>query len=134
MRVGFIGLGLMGSGMTNNLQKAGHQLVLHDLRREAAEAAAGRVLAYPWMRHASPVRAASGEGGLARESGFCYPESALPGVASRRSSDRSGAGQEPWSRSIEAVRAKRPLPETTVTRLFALWSFDLHRTWSPTVP
>ena len=23
MRVGFIGLGLMGSGMTNNLQKAG---------------------------------------------------------------------------------------------------------------
>ena len=37
MRVGFIGLGLMGSGMTNNLQKAGHQLVLHDLRREPAE-------------------------------------------------------------------------------------------------
>src|ERR1700759_827566 len=37
MKVGFIGLGLMGSGMTNNLQKAGHQLVLHDLRREAAE-------------------------------------------------------------------------------------------------
>ena len=37
MRVGFIGLGLMGSGMTNNLQKAGHQLVLHDLRRQAAE-------------------------------------------------------------------------------------------------
>ncbi|HTE82592.1 MAG TPA: NAD(P)-dependent oxidoreductase, partial [Reyranella sp.] len=37
MRVGFIGLGLMGSGMTNNLQKGGHQLVLHDLRREAAE-------------------------------------------------------------------------------------------------
>ena len=37
MKVGFIGLGLMGSGMTNNLQKAGHQLVLHDLRREPAE-------------------------------------------------------------------------------------------------
>src|SRR5260370_39429845 len=37
MKVGFIGLGLMGSGMTNKLQKAGHQLVLHDLRRQAAE-------------------------------------------------------------------------------------------------
>jgi len=37
MRVGFIGLGLMGSGMTNNLQKGGYQLVVHDLRREAAE-------------------------------------------------------------------------------------------------
>jgi 3-hydroxyisobutyrate dehydrogenase-like beta-hydroxyacid dehydrogenase len=37
MRVGFIGLGLMGSGMTNNLQKNGHQLVVHDMRRQAAE-------------------------------------------------------------------------------------------------
>ena len=37
MRVGFIGLGLMGSGMTANLQKAGHKLVLHDLRQQAAE-------------------------------------------------------------------------------------------------
>jgi 3-hydroxyisobutyrate dehydrogenase-like beta-hydroxyacid dehydrogenase len=37
MKVGFIGLGLMGSGMSNNLQKAGHKLVLHDLRREPAE-------------------------------------------------------------------------------------------------
>ena len=37
MRVGFIGLGLMGSGMTANLQKAGHTLVVHDLRRQAAD-------------------------------------------------------------------------------------------------
>lgn len=37
MRVGFIGLGLMGSGMTANLNKAGHQLVVHDARRQAAE-------------------------------------------------------------------------------------------------
>jgi 3-hydroxyisobutyrate dehydrogenase len=37
MRVGFIGLGMMGSGMTANLNKAGHQLVVHDARRQAAE-------------------------------------------------------------------------------------------------
>lgn len=37
MRVGFIGLGLMGAGMTANLQKAGYELVVHDLRRQAAE-------------------------------------------------------------------------------------------------
>jgi 3-hydroxyisobutyrate dehydrogenase len=37
MRVGFIGLGTMGSGMTANLNKAGHQLVVHDARRQAAE-------------------------------------------------------------------------------------------------
>ena len=33
MKIGFIGLGMMGSGMAANLQKAGHDLVVHDLRR-----------------------------------------------------------------------------------------------------
>ena len=37
MKVGFIGLGTMGGGMALNLRKAGHDLVVHDLRREAAE-------------------------------------------------------------------------------------------------
>jgi 3-hydroxyisobutyrate dehydrogenase len=37
MKVGFIGLGMMGKGMAANLQKAGHQLVVYDLRRAAAE-------------------------------------------------------------------------------------------------
>jgi 3-hydroxyisobutyrate dehydrogenase len=37
MKVGFIGLGMMGKGMAANLQKAGHQLIVFDLRRAAAE-------------------------------------------------------------------------------------------------
>jgi 3-hydroxyisobutyrate dehydrogenase-like beta-hydroxyacid dehydrogenase len=37
MKIGFIGLGMMGKGMAANLQKAGHELVVHDLRRAAAE-------------------------------------------------------------------------------------------------
>ncbi len=37
MRVGFIGLGTMGAGMAANLQKAGHALVVHDVRHAAAE-------------------------------------------------------------------------------------------------
>src|SRR6201997_4673395 len=37
MRVGVIGLGMMGKGMAANLQKAGHELVVHDLSRAAAE-------------------------------------------------------------------------------------------------
>jgi 3-hydroxyisobutyrate dehydrogenase len=37
-RVGFIGLGNMGSGMTKNLQKAGFDLVVNDIRRESADA------------------------------------------------------------------------------------------------
>ncbi|MBV9554274.1 MAG: NAD(P)-dependent oxidoreductase [Alphaproteobacteria bacterium] len=37
MKVGFIGLGMMGKGMAANLQKAGHRLIVHDIRRAAAE-------------------------------------------------------------------------------------------------
>jgi len=36
MKVGFIGLGNMGNPMATNLVQAGHELVVHDLRREAA--------------------------------------------------------------------------------------------------
>jgi 3-hydroxyisobutyrate dehydrogenase-like beta-hydroxyacid dehydrogenase len=47
MRVGFIGLGTMGRHMASNLQKAGHELVVFDLRPEAAapHIAAGAVWA-----------------------------------------------------------------------------------------
>ena len=37
MKVGFIGLGTMGTGMASNLQKAQIKLVVHDVRRAAAE-------------------------------------------------------------------------------------------------
>jgi len=37
MNVGFIGLGIMGASMASNLQAAGHALVVHDVRRAAAE-------------------------------------------------------------------------------------------------
>lgn len=36
VKVGFIGLGVMGAAMATNLQKAGYPLVVHDVRREAA--------------------------------------------------------------------------------------------------
>jgi 3-hydroxyisobutyrate dehydrogenase len=36
MKVGFIGLGTMGASMAANLQKAGHELVVNDLRKESA--------------------------------------------------------------------------------------------------
>ena len=37
MRVGFIGLGTMGRHLAAHLQAAGHELVCHDVRREAAD-------------------------------------------------------------------------------------------------
>ncbi len=36
MKIGFIGLGMMGAGMASSLQKAGHELVVNDLTRQAA--------------------------------------------------------------------------------------------------
>jgi 3-hydroxyisobutyrate dehydrogenase len=36
MKVGFIGLGTMGRHMASNLMKGGHELVVNDVRREAA--------------------------------------------------------------------------------------------------
>ncbi len=58
MKIGFIGLGMMGSGMAANLQKAGHDLVVHDLRRAAAEPylAAGAVWADSPARSPRPPR------------------------------------------------------------------------------
>ena len=35
--VGFIGVGTMGGPMASNLQRAGKRLIVHDIRREAAE-------------------------------------------------------------------------------------------------
>jgi 3-hydroxyisobutyrate dehydrogenase len=37
MQIGFIGLGTMGASMASNLQRAGHALVVNDVRAEAAE-------------------------------------------------------------------------------------------------
>jgi 3-hydroxyisobutyrate dehydrogenase len=37
MKIGFIGLGAMGRGMAANLQSSGHELVVNDMRREAAQ-------------------------------------------------------------------------------------------------
>jgi 3-hydroxyisobutyrate dehydrogenase len=57
MQVGFIGLGTMGASMAANLQKAGHPLLVHDLRQAAAQPhiAAGAT----WAGSPAQVAAAS---------------------------------------------------------------------------
>ncbi len=37
MKIGFIGIGNMGKYMAANLLKAGHELTVNDIKREAAE-------------------------------------------------------------------------------------------------
>ena len=41
MKVGFIGLGAMGSGMALNLRKAGYDLVVYDVRKESTQPLVG---------------------------------------------------------------------------------------------
>src|ERR1700726_2065737 len=36
MKVGFIGVGMMGAGMASNMQKGGNEVVVNDLTRQAA--------------------------------------------------------------------------------------------------
>ena len=36
MQVGFIGLGTMGASFATNIQKAGYDLIVHDIARQAA--------------------------------------------------------------------------------------------------
>lgn len=37
MKIGFIGLGTMGRGMAANIRKSGYEMIVHDLRKSAAE-------------------------------------------------------------------------------------------------
>ena len=57
MRVGFVGIGTMGRHMAANLQAGGHDLVVHDVRPEAAAepVAAGAT----WAATPAEVAAAS---------------------------------------------------------------------------
>ena len=42
MKVGFIGLGIMGKPMSKNLVKAGHELVVFDFNKDAVAEQIGR--------------------------------------------------------------------------------------------
>ena len=37
MKIGFVGLGIMGKPMAKNLIKAGYELIVYDFNREAVE-------------------------------------------------------------------------------------------------
>ena len=57
MRVGFIGLGVVGQPMARNLLRAGHALVVHDLRPSAGEALVAE--GATWATRPGEVAAAS---------------------------------------------------------------------------
>src|SRR6201995_2276291 len=66
MKVGFIGLGYMGGPMSRNILSAGHDLLVHDIRREAA--AGLEVAGAGWA--ATPQEGATGRAaGITRAAG-----------------------------------------------------------------
>ena len=69
MKIGFIGLGIMGSSMAANLQRAGHEVLAHDLRKvdgfprwanSPAEAATGCEVVFTSLPGPSEVEAVGG--------------------------------------------------------------------------
>jgi 3-hydroxyisobutyrate dehydrogenase len=56
MRVGFVGLGVMGTPMASHLARAGHELALYDVRADLAQALA-KALGAPARSAASPREA-----------------------------------------------------------------------------
>jgi 3-hydroxyisobutyrate dehydrogenase-like beta-hydroxyacid dehydrogenase len=57
MTIGFIGLGTMGSSIAENLLRAGHEMVVHDLVKDAAEPHLG--LGATWAESAAAIAAQS---------------------------------------------------------------------------
>ena len=118
MKVGFVGLGHMGAQMSRNILAAGHDLVVHDQRREAAaelvaggaawagsprEAALGRDVAItmlPAPRHVEEVLLGTGGllSGLAPGAIWIDMSTSVPAVA-----DRVRAAAEP--RGVEVLDA-----------------------------
>ena len=83
MRIGFIGLGAMGRHMAANLQRAGHEVQAHDLRRvegfpnwktSAAEAVRGCEVAFTSLPGPKEVDAVSRD--------TFFPERRRPGSSS----------------------------------------------------
>jgi 3-hydroxyisobutyrate dehydrogenase len=118
MKVGFVGLGHMGAPMSRNILAAGHDLVVHDLRREAAaelvaggaawagsprEAGLGREVAItmlPAPRHVQEVLLGTGGllSGLAPGAIWIDMSTSVPAVA-----ERVRAAAEP--RGVEVLDA-----------------------------
>jgi 3-hydroxyisobutyrate dehydrogenase len=81
MRIGFIGLGAMGRPMAENLQRAGHEVQAHDLRRvagfpgwkaSAAEAVRGCEVLFTSLPGPKEVEALAGEVGGAIPAGAAW--------------------------------------------------------------
>ena len=95
MRIGFIGLGNMGGPMALNLIKAGHTLIVNDVRREAAA---------PHLERGA--KWADNPKAVARESELILTSLPGPKMVPIPSGPRSTAPSKDWRRRIADLRAE----------------------------
>ena len=112
MQVGFIGLGTMGASMAANLQKAGHELVVHDVaprrgrqpHRATARSGPTRPKAVAEQREVDlhlAARAARGRGGGARAERAARRHARTPPISTCRPIRR------PWCARSHAAFAEK---------------------------
>jgi len=135
MKVGFIGLGIMGTSMASNLIKGGHQLVVHDIKREAAapHLAAGAVWADTPRKLAEAVEVVmtSLPGPIEMESVALGKDGLLAGMAAGKVYFDLTTNSPKVVRKVHAVFAERGVhlldapvsggPSGARTRKLALW-------------
>jgi 3-hydroxyisobutyrate dehydrogenase len=135
MTIGFIGLGTMGRHMAANLQKGGHALVVHDVRREAAapHLAAGATWADTprAVAQAADVVFTSLPGPAEVEAVALGPEGLLAGLAAGKAYFDLSTNSPALMRRIHGVFAERGVhvldapvsggPRGAESRRLALW-------------
>jgi len=135
MKVGFIGLGIMGTSMASNLIKAGHELVVHDIKREAAapHLAAGAAWADTPCKLAEGVEVVmtSLPGPIEMESVTLGKEGLLSGLSSGKVYFDLTTNSPKVVRKVHAVFAEKGVhlldapvsggPSGARTRKLALW-------------
>jgi 3-hydroxyisobutyrate dehydrogenase len=135
MKVGFIGLGIMGASMASNLMKAGHELVVHDIKRDAAapHLKAGAVWADTprQVAEATEVVLTSLPGPLEMESVALGENGLLSGMAKGKVYFDLTTNSPAVVRRVHAVFAKKGVhlldapvsggPSGARTRKLALW-------------
>jgi 3-hydroxyisobutyrate dehydrogenase-like beta-hydroxyacid dehydrogenase len=147
MQLGFIGLGTMGASMAANLQKAGHRLVVHDIRRANAEphlAAGARWVETPrQVAEAADVVFTSLPGPPEVEAVALGTEGLLAGLRQGTALFDLSTNSPTLARRLAAVFAERGVhmldapvsggPRGAKTRKLALWvggeraMFDRHK-------
>jgi 3-hydroxyisobutyrate dehydrogenase len=148
MKVGFVGLGTMGAHMASNLQARGYELVVNDIRREAAapHLGAGATWADTPCRLAEAVEVVftSLPGPLEVEAVALGDDGLLAGLSAGKTYFDLSTNSPALVRRMHAVFAARGVhmldapvsggPRGARTRKLALWSAATRRSSGATRP